>query len=91
MLTRSSIAGGVLALAVLLGGRALVGQSGPGSPPYTPAQSMAMIRTEPGFRLELVASEPDVQSPVAMDIDEDGRSGSSRCRATRSTRARPAA
>jgi len=34
---------------------------------------MAMIRTEPGFRLELVASEPDVQSPVAMDIDEDGR------------------
>ncbi len=34
---------------------------------------MAMIRVEPGFRLELVASEPDVQSPVAMDIDEDGR------------------
>lgn len=73
MLTRSSITGGVLALAVFLGGRALVGQSGPGGPPYTPAQSMAMIRTEPGFRLELVASEPDVQSPVAMDIDEDGR------------------
>ena len=34
---------------------------------------MAMIRLEPGFRVELVASEPDVQSPVAMDIDEDGR------------------
>ena len=73
MFTRSRVAGGVLALAVLLGGRALVGQSGPGGPPYTPEQSMAMIRTEPGFRLELVASEPDVQSPVAMDIDEDGR------------------
>ena len=73
MFTRSRITGGALALAVLLGGRALVGQSGPGGPPYTPAQSMAMIRTEPGFRLELVASEPDVQSPVAMDIDEDGR------------------
>jgi putative membrane-bound dehydrogenase-like protein len=71
--TRTSITGGVLAIAVFLGGRALVGQSGPGAPPYTPEQSMAMIRTEPGFRLELVASEPDVQSPVAMDIDEDGR------------------
>lgn len=32
-----------------------------------------MLRVEPGFRVEVVASEPDVQSPVAMDIDEDGR------------------
>ena len=32
-----------------------------------------MLKVEPGFRVELVASEPDVQSPVAMDIDEDGR------------------
>jgi putative membrane-bound dehydrogenase-like protein len=73
VLTRSSITGGALALAVALGGRALVGQSGPAAPPYTPEQSMAMLRIEPGFRVELVASEPDVQSPVAMDIDEDGR------------------
>ena len=44
------------------------------APPYLPpAGSMAMMQVEPGFRVELVASEPDVQSPVAMDIDEDGR------------------
>ena len=73
MLTRWSLTGGALALAVLAGGRALTGQAPPAGPPYTPAQSMAMLQLEPGFRVELVASEPDVQSPVAMDIDEDGR------------------
>ena len=40
---------------------------------YSPADSMKTMQLEQGFRLELVASEPDVQSPVAMDIDEDGR------------------
>ena len=42
-------------------------------PPYSPADSMATMQVEAGFRIELVASEPDIQSPVAMDIDEDGR------------------
>src|SRR5215212_7323347 len=42
-------------------------------PPYSPADSMKTMQIERGFRMELVASEPDVQSPVAMDIDEDGR------------------
>ena len=42
-------------------------------PPYSPADSMKTMRIDEGFRLELVASEPDVESPVAMDIDEDGR------------------
>ena len=45
----------------------------PAGPPYSPADSMRTMEIEPGFRLELVVSEPDVQSPVAMDIDEDGR------------------
>jgi putative membrane-bound dehydrogenase-like protein len=45
----------------------------PDGPPYTPRQSLATFRLEPGFRIELVASEPDVASPVAMDIDERGR------------------
>lgn len=31
------------------------------------------MQVEPGFRVELVAAEPDVESPVAMDIDENGR------------------
>src|SRR5262245_52867305 len=42
-------------------------------PPYTPQQSMATFRLEPGFRVELMAGEPDITSPVAMDIDEAGR------------------
>jgi putative membrane-bound dehydrogenase-like protein len=42
-------------------------------PPYPPADSMKTMQIDPGFRLELVASEPDIQSPVALDIDEDGR------------------
>jgi putative membrane-bound dehydrogenase-like protein len=31
------------------------------------------MQLEPGFHIELVAAEPDVVSPVAMDIDEHGR------------------
>lgn len=65
--------GGAVALASVAGGGLLLGQAGPAAPPYAPAQSMAQMVLEPGFRVELVASEPDVQSPVAMDIDEDGR------------------
>jgi putative membrane-bound dehydrogenase-like protein len=77
VLTRKVLSAGAVALAVLAGGRALIGQKAPAGgaagPPYTPAQSMALLEIEPGLRVELVASEPDVQSPVAMDIDEDGR------------------
>jgi putative membrane-bound dehydrogenase-like protein len=42
-------------------------------PPYTPQQALETFRLEPGFRIELMAGEPDVTSPVAMDIDERGR------------------
>jgi putative membrane-bound dehydrogenase-like protein len=45
----------------------------PAGPPYAPADSMKTMQLGEGFRIALVASEPDVQSPVAMDIDEDGR------------------
>ena len=43
------------------------------SPVLTPAQSMAKIVMPPGYRLELVVSEPMVQDPVAIDFDSDGR------------------
>jgi putative membrane-bound dehydrogenase-like protein len=42
-------------------------------PPYSPADSIATMQVEAGYRIELVASEPDIASPVAMDFDEDGR------------------
>jgi putative membrane-bound dehydrogenase-like protein len=42
-------------------------------PPMTPQQSLASIEVAPGFRMELVASEPNVMSPVAMAFDEYNR------------------
>ena len=44
----------------------------PRIPPRSPAESAAMIRTLPGFKAQLVAAEPLVFSPVAIDFDEDG-------------------
>ena len=45
----------------------------PGGPPYSPQSAISTLRIEPGFRIDLMTSEPDIVSPVAMDIDEDGR------------------
>lgn len=73
MSTRALVSTSTFLLLLAASGSAPTGQAGPDGPPYTPEQSRDMIRLEPGFRVELVASEPDVQSPVAMDIDEDGR------------------
>lgn len=39
----------------------------------SPAQELATFRVPKGFRVELVASEPQVVDPVAMTFDEDGR------------------
>src|SRR5262249_54238951 len=39
----------------------------------TPAQAPQEFRGAPGRRIELVACEPQVESPVAMAFDEDGR------------------
>jgi putative membrane-bound dehydrogenase-like protein len=54
-----------LALLVLSG----CGTSGP---PLPPRQALKTFHIEEGYRIELAASEPDVVSPVAMDIDELG-------------------
>ena len=45
----------------------------PRIPPKSPAESLKCFQVAPGFRVELVAAEPLVQSPVACDWDEDGR------------------
>ena len=60
--------------AVVLGG--LVAGPGPGAPskgPLSPREELATFRVPQGFRVELVAAEPDVIDPVAMAFDEDGR------------------
>jgi putative membrane-bound dehydrogenase-like protein len=42
-------------------------------PPLTPEQAQREFRLDPGLRIELVAAEPQIESPVAMAFDEDGR------------------
>ncbi len=41
-------------------------------PPKSPAESLRSIRTKPGLRVELVAAEPLVVDPVAIDFGADG-------------------
>src|SRR3984893_7290435 len=42
------------------------------APPYSPKEALKTFKIESGYRIEPFASEPDVVSPVAMDIDENG-------------------
>jgi putative membrane-bound dehydrogenase-like protein len=41
--------------------------------PKSPAQSLAVLHTRPGFQAELAASEPLVMDPIAMAWGPDGR------------------
>ena len=45
----------------------------PPSPVLTGEEALKSFRLPPGFRIELLASEPLVQNPVAMAFDPDGR------------------
>lgn len=45
----------------------------PPAPVLTPEAEAATFRLAPGFRAELVAAEPLVESPVAMQFDPQGR------------------
>src|SRR3954454_23960540 len=52
--------------------RALAGA--PPAVPRTPVEELATMRlADPGLKLELAASEPEIASPVAVAWDEDGR------------------
>ena len=42
-------------------------------PPRSPAAALESFEIDPGFRLELVAAEPDVIDPVAAAFDEHGK------------------
>ena len=48
-------------------------RTAPVSPVLSPAKTMASYKLPPGYKLELVAAEPLVQDPVAIDFDPDGR------------------
>ena len=43
------------------------------SKPLSPQDALKTFYMPPGYRLELVASEPLIQEPVAIDWDVDGR------------------
>ena len=43
------------------------------SPPLTPEEALKTFFMPPGYRVELVASEPLIQEPVAFDWDTAGR------------------
>jgi putative membrane-bound dehydrogenase-like protein len=43
------------------------------SPVLSPEEAMKTFFMPPGYRLELVASEPMIEEPVAIDWDSDGR------------------
>lgn len=45
----------------------------PPSPALTPVDAMKTFKVAPGFRIELVASDPLIGDPVAMTIGPDGR------------------
>ena len=42
-------------------------------PPHPPEEAVGTFRLPEGFRIELVAAEPDVIDPVAMSFDAQGR------------------
>ncbi len=44
-----------------------------GVPPKSPEQSLQTLSTHAGLNVELVASEPQVQDPVAIDFGLDGK------------------
>src|SRR5699024_4194512 len=41
--------------------------------PLSPEESQTLIQVPVGFELELLASEPEIKKPIAMDWDEKGR------------------
>lgn len=45
----------------------------PPSPPLSPEAALKSFKLQPGFRIELFASEPMVQVPVAAQFDAEGR------------------
>lgn len=45
----------------------------PPAPVLTPAEALETFEIKPGFRIEIAAAEPLLETPVAMEFDADGR------------------
>src|SRR5215510_15766256 len=60
--------------AIFIGILCLIACSGRTSvPPYEPNDALKTFNLAEGFRIELVASEPQIVDPVAMTFDAEGR------------------
>ncbi|MBL7700477.1 MAG: c-type cytochrome [Chitinophagaceae bacterium] len=80
---RSLLAGGVAAILTLSCSdepqnapgdfTRIVLDTNPSFKPLSPRESMKLVQLPPGFKIELVASEPMVQEPVGMAWDANGR------------------
>lgn len=82
---RMIVAGGMMAIVLPLCGLGVVGDETekPAEKDYSaelpriaalePAEALKAFQTRPGFRVEIVASEPLIRDPVAIEFDEDGR------------------
>ena len=53
-------------------------QDQPPNPPFSPLEALSKFTVPEGFKVELVASEPDIVNPIAMAFDDRGRRDSSR-------------
>jgi putative membrane-bound dehydrogenase-like protein len=51
----------------------LLGACRKSGPPYAVTEALKTFKVESGFHVEKFVSEPDIASPVAMDVDENGR------------------
>jgi putative heme-binding domain-containing protein len=49
------------------------GQDRPPNPARSPAEAVRAMTVPPGFRVEVVAAEPEIVNPVSMTFDERGR------------------
>jgi putative membrane-bound dehydrogenase-like protein len=68
----------LLTLAVIVALPLALGGAEPPKPPevrspLSPKEAQKLFRLPPGLRIELVACEPQIESPVAMAFDEDGK------------------
>src|SRR5947209_6728622 len=41
--------------------------------PRSPEDELKALHVPPGFEVQLVAAEPDIQKPIAINFDEKGR------------------
>src|SRR5436189_248691 len=45
----------------------------PPAPPLSPADALKKFKIAPGFKIQTFAHEPQVQVPIALQFDPDGR------------------